>query len=121
MRFGDRAQLLDINRCLSTSYGLPIDFAAKMTALAAICRSLNSGDFAHAQITTLFLQAPDTPDLSKIEQSSIFERTGSPFGCKRAVCSKSSGTPMTIRGGPQAARTAQAVSLRRAAAEPEPR
>src|SRR3984893_12001326 len=55
----------DLNRDLSKRYGLPIDINAKIGGLVAIARALNRGDLLHAQITTLHLQIPDPPALTK--------------------------------------------------------
>ena len=62
--------LSDLNRDLSERYGLPIDFSAKMPAVAAIARSLGRGDLVQAQIATLLLQIPDPPKLSKTDPTS---------------------------------------------------
>jgi len=62
--------LADLNRDLSMRYGLPIDFSAKMPALAAIARSLGCRDLVQAQIATLLLQIPDPSKLSKTDPTS---------------------------------------------------
>src|ERR1700688_1432190 len=55
----------DLNRDLSKRYGLPIDINAKIGGLIAIARALNRSDLLHAQITTLHLQIPNPPALTK--------------------------------------------------------
>jgi hypothetical protein len=55
----------DLNRDLSKRYRLPVDINAKVGGLIAIARALNRGDLFHAQITTLHLQLPDPPALTK--------------------------------------------------------
>src|ERR1700760_5004556 len=55
----------EINRDLSRSYGVPVDFDAKMQGLAAIARVLDRGDLLHAHIATLHLEIPDPPGLAK--------------------------------------------------------
>jgi len=55
----------DLNRDLSKRYGIPIDINAKSGGLIAIASALNRGDLLHAQITTLHLQIPDPPPLTK--------------------------------------------------------
>jgi hypothetical protein len=62
--------LSDLNHDLSERYGLPIDFTAKMSGVAAIARALGRGDFVQAQIATLLLQIPDPPKLTKSGPSS---------------------------------------------------
>jgi hypothetical protein len=59
----------DLNRDLSKRYGIPIDSDAKSGGLIAIARALNRGDLLHAQITTLHLQIPDPPPLTKSAQT----------------------------------------------------
>jgi hypothetical protein len=59
----------EINRDLSRSYGVPVDFGAKMQGLAAIAGALDRGDLLHAHIATLHLEIPDPPALSKGAQS----------------------------------------------------
>jgi hypothetical protein len=49
---------------LSKSYGVSVEFGAKMSGATAIARALTNGDLALAQIATLLLQLPDPP-LSK--------------------------------------------------------
>lgn len=55
----------DLNRDLSMRYGLPIDINIKTGGLIAIAGALNRGDLLHAQITTLHLQIPNPPPLTK--------------------------------------------------------
>jgi hypothetical protein len=62
--------LTDLNRDLGRRYGLPIDFTAKMSGVAAIARALGRGDLAQAQIAALLLQIPDPPNLTKSGLSS---------------------------------------------------
>jgi hypothetical protein len=62
--------LSDLNRDLGQRYGLPIDFSAKMSGVAAIARALGRGDLIQAQIGTLLLQIPDPPKLTKSGLSS---------------------------------------------------
>ena len=57
--------LSDLNRDLGERYGLPIDFSAKMSGVAAIARALGRDDLIQAQIATLLLQIPDPPKLTK--------------------------------------------------------
>ena len=59
----------DLNRDLSKRFGIPIDINAKSGGLIAIARALNRGDLLHAQITTLHLQIPDPPPLTKSAQT----------------------------------------------------
>jgi hypothetical protein len=54
-----------LNRDLSKRYQLAVDINAKVGGLIAIARALNRGDLFHAQITTLHLQFPDPPVLTK--------------------------------------------------------
>ncbi|HEX4157002.1 MAG TPA: hypothetical protein VHY79_00880 [Rhizomicrobium sp.] len=54
---------------LSKRYGLPVDLASKAAGLQSIARALNSGDTARAQLTALFLELPDLPDLTKCVSS----------------------------------------------------
>jgi hypothetical protein len=61
----------EINRDLGRSYGVPIDFGAKMQALAAIAGALDRGDLLHAHIATLHLQLPDPPAPAKGAQSGV--------------------------------------------------
>jgi hypothetical protein len=49
---------------LSKSYGVALDFGAKMSGVAGVARALADGDLALAQIAALLLQLPDPP-LSK--------------------------------------------------------
>ena len=49
---------------LSKSYGVTLDFGAKMSGVAGVARALADGDLALAQIAALLLQLPDPP-LSK--------------------------------------------------------
>jgi hypothetical protein len=46
----------ELNRDLSNRYGVPVQFDAKLEALAAIARALDRGDLLHAHIATLQLQ-----------------------------------------------------------------
>jgi hypothetical protein len=55
----------DLNRELSQSYGLPVEFARKIGGLAAVARALSRGDFIHAQIATLHLEIPEPLVLTK--------------------------------------------------------
>jgi hypothetical protein len=59
----------DLNRDLSKRYGIPIDINAKSGGLIAIAGALNRGDLLHALITTLHLQIPDPPPLTKSAQT----------------------------------------------------
>ena len=59
----------EINRDLSRSYGVPVDFGAKMQGLAAIAGALDRGDLLHAHIATLHLEIPDPSALAKGAQS----------------------------------------------------
>ena len=61
--------LVEINRDLSTRYGVPVDFGAKMQGLVAIAGALDRGDLLHAHIATLHLEIPDPPALAKGAQS----------------------------------------------------
>jgi hypothetical protein len=61
--------LADLNRDLSTYYGLPIDFSAKAASLESIAQALSRGDIIHAQIVTLHLRIPDPPPLVKGSQT----------------------------------------------------
>jgi hypothetical protein len=58
-----------VNRDLSRSYGVPVDFGAKMHSLAGIAGALDRGDLLHARIATLHLEIPDPPALAKGAQS----------------------------------------------------
>ena len=58
----DAAELSD---ALGAHYGLPIDISSKTAGLDAIARALNAGDITHAQLVTLHLQIPETPQLAK--------------------------------------------------------
>jgi hypothetical protein len=55
----------ELNRDLSKRYGLPVEFDAKFSGLAAVARALSRGDLVHAQIATLHLQIPDPLPLKK--------------------------------------------------------
>jgi hypothetical protein len=59
----------EINRDLSTCYGLPVDASGKAPALASVARALEEGDLAFAGITALLLRFPDPPSLEKGAQS----------------------------------------------------
>jgi hypothetical protein len=59
----------ELNHDLSKRYGVPVEFDAKLEALAAIARALDRSDLLHAHIATLHLQIPDPPPLTKIAQS----------------------------------------------------
>jgi hypothetical protein len=61
--------VFELNRDLSECYGLPIEFAPKISGLTSISRALNRGDILHAQISTLHLQIPDPPPLVKSRQT----------------------------------------------------
>jgi hypothetical protein len=107
-----RPRSLDnINRDLSGSYGLPVDFGAKMQGLVAIAGALDRGDLLHAHIVTLHLEIPDPPVLAKRGQSAAELLSQRSF--TRAACSSAIGTRRSIRVGRPAAPTAPAdVSLR---------
>jgi hypothetical protein len=51
----------ELNEELSAQYGLPIDVAAKASALALIAAAFNRGDLAMAAIATVQMQFPDPP------------------------------------------------------------
>lgn len=55
----------EINRDLSTCYGLPVECNRKVDGLQAVAHALSRGDVIHAQIATLHLQIPDPPALTK--------------------------------------------------------
>jgi hypothetical protein len=55
----------ELNKELSAQYGLPIDVAAKVNALALIAAALNRGDLAMAAIATVQMQFPDPPAFIK--------------------------------------------------------
>ena len=59
----------ELNRDLSNRYGVPVQFDAKLEALAAIARALDRGDLLHAHIATLHLQIPDPPPFAKATRS----------------------------------------------------
>jgi hypothetical protein len=59
----------EINRDLSTCYGLPVDASHKTRALAGVARALDKGDLAFAGIAALLLRFPDPPALEKGDQS----------------------------------------------------
>jgi hypothetical protein len=59
----------EINRDLSKRYGVPVEFDAKLGALAAIACALDRGDLLHAHIATLHLQIPDPPPFANAAQS----------------------------------------------------
>jgi hypothetical protein len=59
----------ELNRDLSNRYGVPVQFDAKLEALAAIARALDRGDLLHAHIATLHLQIPDPPPFANAAQS----------------------------------------------------
>jgi len=59
----------ELNRDLSKRYGVPVEFDAKLEALAAIARALDRGDLLHAHIATLHLQIPDPPSLANATRS----------------------------------------------------
>lgn len=59
----------ELNRALSTRYGLPIEMDTKMGGLSTIARALNCGDLIRAQIATLHLRFPDPPSLAKSKQT----------------------------------------------------
>ena len=59
----------ELNRDLSNRYGVPVQFDAKLEALAAIARALDRGDLLHAHIATLHLQIPDPPLFANAAQS----------------------------------------------------
>jgi hypothetical protein len=59
----------ELNRDLSNRYGVPVQFDAKVEALAAIARALDRGDLLHAHIATLHLQIPDPPLFANAAQS----------------------------------------------------
>jgi hypothetical protein len=65
----------ELNRDLSSRYGLPIELDAKMGRLSAIARALERRDLIHARIATLHLRFPDPPSLAKSKQttSEIFD------------------------------------------------
>jgi hypothetical protein len=54
-----------LSRELSKQYGLPVDLSSKVAGLRSVARALNAGDMARAQLTALFLQVPNLPDLTK--------------------------------------------------------
>jgi hypothetical protein len=56
----------ELNRDLSTRYGLPIECSPKIEGLAAIARAPDRGDVLHAQIATLHLRLPDPPPPAKV-------------------------------------------------------
>jgi hypothetical protein len=49
---------------MSARYGLPIDFSSRANGLNAVACALNDGDIARAQLVTLFLRFPTSPDAS---------------------------------------------------------
>jgi hypothetical protein len=55
----------ELSDALGAHYGLPIDISSKTAGLEAIARALNAGNIAHAQLVTLHLQIPETPELAK--------------------------------------------------------
>jgi len=55
---------------LSKSYGVTLDFGAKMSGVAKVARALTDGDLALAQIAALLLQLPDSP-LSKKGEAAL--------------------------------------------------
>jgi hypothetical protein len=55
----------DLNADLGKRYGLPVEFAPKIAALAAVAKTLNRNELVLAQIATLHLQIPDPPSLTK--------------------------------------------------------
>ncbi len=55
----------ELDRDLSECYDLPIEFTPKIGGLTSASRALNRGDLLHAQITTMHLQIPDPPALTK--------------------------------------------------------
>jgi hypothetical protein len=59
----------ELNRDLSESYDLPIEFTPKIGGLTSASRALNRGDLLHAQIATMHLQIPDPPALTKSSQN----------------------------------------------------
>jgi len=61
----------DLETRLSKSYGVGVDFGAKMEGAAAIARALTDGDLARAQIATLLLGLPDPPPLLKSGEASL--------------------------------------------------
>ncbi len=60
---------------LSKSYGVGVDFGAKMSGAAAVARALTDGDLALAQIASLLLQLPNPP-LSKRGEASVDRARG---------------------------------------------
>lgn len=56
---------------LSALYGLPIDASVKLNGLKSIAKALNAGEFARAQIATMFLHFPDPPFLAKSAPSQV--------------------------------------------------
>jgi len=64
----------ELNIDLSKRFGLPVEFGKKMAGLSAAAHALEQGDFARAQLTILFLQIPEPPDLSKCSAPDIVER-----------------------------------------------
>lgn len=55
----------DLNRDLSTLYGLPVDFTSKMASVRSVAQALQRGDIAHAQMVALDMRLPSAPDLAK--------------------------------------------------------
>ncbi len=59
----------ELNCDLSNRYGVPVEFDAKLEALAAIARALDRGDLLHAHVATLHLQIPNPPPFANAAQS----------------------------------------------------
>jgi hypothetical protein len=55
----------ELNRELSTFYGVPVDLTPKAKGLATIAGAFNDGNLAKAQIAALHLHLPDLPLLAK--------------------------------------------------------
>ena len=55
----------ELNDDLTACYRLPVDIAAKASALSLIAAALNRGDLAMAAIAAVQMQIPDPPSLAK--------------------------------------------------------
>lgn len=63
---GWRPRPLDeLNAASAASYGLPVDFAAKLAGLGVVAAALDRGEIALAKIAALQLRLPDPPPLAK--------------------------------------------------------
>lgn len=107
--------LADLNCDFGEAYGLPVEFGAKIGGLAAVARALSDDDLTLAQITTLLLQIPDPPPVTKANPTprgfSIWRAN-----CRPAICSIEIGIQSSTRAGRPLAPAELAASSRQSTA-----